>query len=237
MTIETFSALLAEKDGLGAVYQEQVIPLQAELDAAIKAAYLATNPPRKTRDLAKMRAALGNDRVSEITAPFRERADVLYKTGVSEREREIEDKLVALAPSLEIPRTPELELRYTIYSSTYSSQGSGMHKYGRQTAQQAAEAAIRHGLVAEVRGINERTVRGYYGGDETYRDYGVFANTTEVGWQIVRRLPDQTMREYLADCWKKGINPRVLNPFLPHGLEERLGVSFFGELVEPVKGA
>ena len=39
-----------------------------------------------------------------------------------------------------------------------------------------------------------------------------------------------SLREWLALCWKRGCNPRVYNPWLPHGIEERLGVTYFGEL-------
>jgi hypothetical protein len=33
---------------------------------------------------------------------------------------------------------------------------------------------------------------------------------------------------------KKGVNPRVYMPFLPHGIEQQLGLDYFGnDLVSP----
>jgi hypothetical protein len=47
--------------------------------------------------------------------------------------------------------------------------------------------------------------------------------------EIVKAVGTWTLREWVRRCWKIGSNPRVYNPFLPHGFEEREGISYHGE--------
>ena len=46
--------------------------------------------------------------------------------------------------------------------------------------------------------------------------------------EILRRCPPPTLREQVRRSWARGVNPRVFNPFLPHGYEEQVGIDFFG---------
>ncbi len=34
--------------------------------------------------------------------------------------------------------------------------------------------------------------------------------------------------DWVQACWKRGVNPRVYDPFLPHGFEQRHGLDFHG---------
>jgi len=53
--------------------------------------------------------------------------------------------------------------------------------------------------------------------------------------ELIRHRSGLTLREFVKGCWRRGLNPRVYNPFLPHGLEERLGVTYQGRDVESAK--
>ena len=45
--------------------------------------------------------------------------------------------------------------------------------------------------------------------------------------EIAREIEGkEDMKDWLERMWKSGRNPRVECPFLPHGLEEKLGVSY-----------
>lgn len=46
--------------------------------------------------------------------------------------------------------------------------------------------------------------------------------------EIVKRSPPPPLREQVRLAWKRGVNPRVYNPFLPHGYEEQAGIDYFG---------
>jgi len=47
------------------------------------------------------------------------------------------------------------------------------------------------------------------------------------------RRPGPTLREQVRLCWKRGVNPRVYSPFLPHGYEQSVGLDYFGGETEP----
>lgn len=131
------------------------------------------------------------------------------------------------------------EARYTlrtVYRSTYSTQGLGADRYARQAAEQYAEER-RSCLTDEERaaGIEVlveagETVRAEYQG-QAPASYPVVlvgvANRLDAE-ALERREDRRTLSDWLADCWKRGVNPRVYNPWLPHGLEQRLGVGFDG---------
>lgn len=46
--------------------------------------------------------------------------------------------------------------------------------------------------------------------------------------ELLKRLPGPGLREEVRWCWANGMQPRVFNPFLPHGFEEREGLDYFG---------
>ena len=43
---------------------------------------------------------------------------------------------------------------------------------------------------------------------------------------LLHELP--LLREQVRRSWARGVNPRVFNPFLPHGYEEQEGIDYFG---------
>jgi hypothetical protein len=51
---------------------------------------------------------------------------------------------------------------------------------------------------------------------------------TEADRDLLSRRPGFSVKNYLKACWGVGVNPRVFNPMLPHGLEEKLGLDYFG---------
>ena len=59
-------------------------------------------------------------------------------------------------------------------------------------------------------------------------EYCIYANTDGAGWDFAMRKPVQSFKDQIKSCWKRGVNPRVYNPFLPAGLEEKLGLDYFG---------
>lgn len=54
--------------------------------------------------------------------------------------------------------------------------------------------------------------------------------------KIIDYRPELPLREQVRMSWKLGINPRVLDPFLPHGYEAEVGIGWHGEdLLKPQK--
>lgn len=134
---------------------------------------------------------------------------------------------VAAAESAPIPASTEWVFYHRSYGSCYASQGFGQLKYTRQAAENAADLARFYNIPVEVREVNRHSYKSCNWTMET-ADYEVWVKTTELGAEVLRRKPGPGLRDWLKACWKRGVNPRVYDPFLPHGLEERLGLDYFG---------
>lgn len=51
--------------------------------------------------------------------------------------------------------------------------------------------------------------------------------------EVLRHRPEGlSMKEWLMLSWRHNCNPRVFNPFVPYGLEEKLGLDYFGNEVK-----
>jgi hypothetical protein len=45
---------------------------------------------------------------------------------------------------------------------------------------------------------------------------------------VIIKNKKELLRDWLKNCWKRGVNPRVYNPWLPVGLEDKMGLDYFG---------
>jgi hypothetical protein len=148
------------------------------------------------------------------------RADFLY----SEVER-LAKRLAELAPLAELRRAGAGGEWFYLDSrraGDYGSQGYGALRYAEGSVQLTADVARAEGFVDGV-DLVVVTARDY---DEVV--IAAVRVESEVDAEIVRRCPPLSLREQVRRCWKRGVNPRVLNPFLPHGYEEQVGLDFFG---------
>lgn len=199
--------------------------LQRECNLATAAEFKRLFPKRKL-------PAAPAEKIPDFAAfmkPWQERADAMIKwhQGITD-EYEAALKLAALEP---LPLTGGFVQLDSESGSNYATQGYGANHYARQALQQRADKAELHGLKTEVRKMSEQRVGGPY--PWTVETYGLFANTTAIGWEMLKRRPDVPIRECVRLCWKRGVNPRVYYPFLPHGYEEKTGLDFFGGEIAP----
>ncbi len=50
-----------------------------------------------------------------------------------------------------------------------------------------------------------------------------------VGVEMLRYHPkSQSLRDWVKGCWRRGVNPRVYSPYLPHEFEQQNGLDYFG---------
>jgi hypothetical protein len=110
----------------------------------------------------------------------------------------------------------------------WMSQGYGANAYARNDAERKADKARLHGLEVTVVTIEKEET------DRSVETYGVFAQTTEVGKLLLQFREEPDLRSEVAMMWKRGANPRVYMPFLPHGYEASVGLDMFGNDL-PVK--
>lgn len=103
----------------------------------------------------------------------------------------------------------------SFYAGAYSSQGSSADRY----AEQRALLDVAH---VGPFGIEVRA---------THSNGSVHAQAkvaSEVDARIIEYLPRIELVTFVQLCWKRGVNPRVYYPMLPHGFEEKNGLDFFG---------
>ena len=213
---ETFAVMQAAKTAYWKTADEYNAGLRAEQEAFFKAKF----PRRKKIDFDLLK---GDPEFEAIFPRWKAKADQVMAAH-AQAEKDFDAKLIDEALE-EIPATTFLGQVYTSSASNYRSQGFGASNYAEKSAESKADIARFHGFHAEVRpvGTEHRTNDGC-----RYQNYGVFVNTTEIGWEMLIRRPGPTLKDWLKMCWKRGVNPRVFNPCLPHGLEEKFGIDYFG---------
>jgi hypothetical protein len=215
--------LRAVQRSLRACYQARD-PLSLEWQAVLRGAAKETRPRARKLDSARCVEILGEERLKEMRAPFEERGRRLFEDLYARRDL-IGDLLVQLAELAEV-REGALRLFKVIYPER--NQGYGNRRYSRGRAELAAITLHAHGITAVVRGDEQEPPLGV--------DRGCWSPTFEV-WagvrtqldiEIAQRKPAPPLREQVRLCWKLGVNPRVYNPWLPHGFEAREGLDFYG---------
>ncbi len=162
-----------------------------------------------------------NTIAAKHNGPLKARSDALYAEFKALRER-----LNELAPLAEIRRTGlEGEWRYLDLrsASDYNSQGFSALHYAEGSVQLTADVARAEGFVD---GVDLVVLRVPYYGESAW--LAAVRVESDLDADIIRRSPPPSLREQVRLCWKRGVNPRVFNPFLPHGYEEQAGLDYFG---------
>ncbi len=122
----------------------------------------------------------------------------------------------------------------TLWQST--CQGS---KYAQAAAQMDADRAILMGIPAVVVQINQWSpdMSDYYTtfrkGDMATPCWACVVDVEDpvVDLELLKHSPAPSLVEQVRLCWARGVNPRVYNPFLPHGFEEKHGISYTGKFL------
>ena len=160
--------------------------------------------------------AFGRSVADDIERPYEQVAQASHDHFRAMRDS-IRQNLDALAESAEVNLGDPI-LVSTVWASTYSSQGYGASRYAKGAAESDALVYRRLGVPVEV-----RTVKN--GVSEVFE---VWANVESIADHEIARRKKLSLRDWLKDCLRRGLDPRVFDPFLPHGIERRLGLDYFG---------
>jgi len=233
---DQIAALMAERARAAAALAE--IPSTADADFEVRCAEylkLIKRKPMKDRNArytVSEKCEAWED--AALRAPILARYRPEYEALRSERrwlDFEIDRLCEDAAP---LPGNAWIELRRT---HPHHTQGFGADHYGENEAKLYASERDRLGVQVRVRKVTEGVQStDRWGCPSGYRYWVVEAYVAaEVDAEILRHksLP---LREWLAACWARQTNPRVLCPGLPHGLEEKLGVDYFGNIKERAHG-
>jgi hypothetical protein len=213
-----FNRLLQEREALLLEQAQEREALDAELDRQLTATLQAKGMRGVIADREALRG-LATKKLGvgwlELFKPIQEEALALVDRQVAVRRR-ADELLRALAQDAEVVAGSEWVVVDEAWASTYGSQGFGAAKYAQGAVELVADVARAQGVEVEVRPLDDG--RGYQARAKV---------AGQVDVEILRRK-GLSLREQVRMCWKRGVNPRVYNPFLPHGYEERAGLDFYG---------
>jgi hypothetical protein len=206
-------------------------PIQKEYDAFIQAEFKKRFPRRKFEHY---KAAKLMPDYNAVAKPFHERAKAATNEYWGKRKA-LEAEMDKAAEACEITADMKIAdkalwVKYdSVGEDAYRSQGWGAIKYARQSAEGYVDALRANGVDGEVRERVDRWTSHLGTGERlslTYFD--VYAGCNQLACDIIRHKPSITLREWVRLCWKRGVNPRVYNPFLPHEFEAIAGLDYFG---------
>ncbi len=228
---DDFATALAQYKEMPSTFFTQKEMLNEEYRAAILQAALPFVKPKARAKLSFDKAykdLAAMDLLNETTEPFRLRAEAIEKD-YKERRDILKTALDALAPEAEIRKGDFWVPFSQHFASTYSTQGMGANSYAKAAAQLDTLIIKHFGIEVTVVEEPGQTSQGHHG-SFTYGDGYVVACLveSEVDVAIMKHRPAMSLRDWLKACWASGTNPRVLNPFIPEGLEEKLGIDYFG---------
>jgi len=221
-TLEDFEKLLHEHDA-ACIRHTNTRALwgnafKRECEKAYKKAF-----PRRKFTMPKSRDQ--NPEVhTEIYDRWQALATALYEKQDARIEK-LKTTISEMALALKAPVTEELSFFRSSDTYAYNSQGWGASKYARNAAEAILDRVRAMGHEGEIREVNHKNKKG-----EVYNTaYQVWINTTSLGVILLKEQPfDVDLVEWVRKCWKRGVNPRVYNPFLPVGFEEKHGLNYFG---------
>lgn len=221
--IATFAELQRVRVALGELVEKS--PINEEFKQACAEA-LGKIGGKKAKDPIKALREADTKTFDSIFDRYRARADQAYEEA-KRPIKPLEEKLRELAITATARDGAFPAMVYESWISTYSSQGFGAETY----AQGAARVFMMHifhcAPNARIEKIHSTTTGKVQG-------FAVYVSVEDpIDAEIIKRKPGLTTREWVKACWKTGINPRVLNPWLPVGYEERNGIDYAGNDVPP----
>jgi hypothetical protein len=185
----------------------------ARLATLIKQKY----PKRKSAEYPRSKYP---EEYAQIFAQIKPRYTILCET-LLKKEIRLVAVLNFLASRQKVERTEE-NVVYECSSGSYTSQGFGAVTYARNDVRGKSDLFQSEGIPFRIEEEKQS-----HGGT----NFKLIAETDAAGFDQLKRRPIDLV-EIVRLCWKRGSNPRVSMPFLPHGFEEANGLDFFGNYLD-----
>ena len=133
----------------------------------------------------------------------------------NKKEADLNHEIGIVCENAVIPTTERLYKHYKSEAITYWSQGLGACSYAKASAQEFLDHAKDYGLKGEIRTVNSHFVKSSYPNmpGSWSADYEVWLNTTKLGFKILQNKKTSVL-DWAIQCWRRGVNPKVYNPFL-----------------------
>lgn len=215
------------------VYRMFPLTVNSAFEAAMQAAWNAKHEKKKRKPEFTLNKAC--KAFPDLNDEWRSWSEGLEDSWYEEKKA-LEAKLVELAGQATPVASDEWTMAYTVDNGAYRSVDMGSGTYAHNEAKNQVLHYQHQGLEAELR-IERRerpsSLASQRGKPFKWTDYEVWVKANPIDIKIADRRPGMSMVEWVASCWKSGVNPRVYQPFLPHGFEEAHGIGWNGQITPP----
>jgi len=140
------------------------------------------------------------------------------------RKEEVETLLRALAEKC--PPIPGEDMTFArrVWFGSYYTVDNGNGTYAKASAMRSVQQYQAQGFEAEVRRVEHKATKN----PKPLMSYEVWVKADTLEIRLSDYRPGMTLVDWVASCWREGVNPRVYKPMLPHGFEEEHGISRLG---------
>lgn len=203
----------------------QVDDLQQQFDAEL-AALVGSQPKKKgKKSEPSVVDILGQEKYVEVRSKYETIMDEMLTFRREETDK-VQILLNQAADLITVTPGSDWHKVDSVSSSAYNTQGLGAHSYARANAEERANHYAMAGLRSEVR---TRWMRDEYPDDKVWArsdlaHYDVWVQAEPENCDIAKYKSGLSLKDWLQWCWDRAINPRVMMPYLPWGIEEKLGV-------------
>jgi hypothetical protein len=180
-------------------YQDQIL-----------AAYKKQFPRSKVTDLSKVMKKLPEETITSISEPL----TVLGKKELDHKKRQeklLDALLYSLSNAMEIKQTEEYRDLTSRSSYDYWSQGFGASTYAKNAVKVYLQDLEKEGIDCK---IEERNVEHIGEWSVHSANYVLMAKIEPWQFDCILRRTKYDPLQWAVDCWKRGVNPKVYNPFL-----------------------
>jgi len=185
----------------------------AEIETAIK-----TLTGRKPRNLNKAAETLGEARFNEIKGKYQ----TLLQARVEKRKankQKAEKLLYDFAKTYRPAASEEMFKVMTSHGGNYHTQGYSCNRYARGSLENQRMLLQMCGFQVEVREITDNEPADRWG--IHYLSYELWANISPFDYYMLNHKGiGFNEMDFAVLCWRKGVNPKVLSPFLDQNVFE-----------------
>jgi len=201
-----------DRDALGVT--EIDTQMHSEVETLVKQA-----TGRKPKNLNKVEEILGAEKVKEINDKF----SAMLKPRLEKRKankKRAEAILESYAQIYEPQVSVELHKLSHSSGGDYHTQGYGCNKYAKGSLEEARLMLEMTGFKPEVREIPDPSGVDRWG--ICYYDYELWAYIDPFNyWILNHKHIGFTEMDYAVICWRNGVNPKVLFPFMDDDVFDR----------------
>ena len=194
--------------------------LTAEFTAKVIEEARKAKPRKKIDTFSQAASVLGYECVDFMKVSYQQTQDEVV-TQCRKALEALEPLIQDLADKAEIKHSLVPLCFLEVHESQYLSQGFGAKTYAEGHAKQAKMHVEFNGVQAEV--VFEE---GASRGGSSFKCMAYVESDVDI--EILRIRKTLPLKDWMKACWKMGTNPRVYQPMLPVGLEEKMGIDYFG---------